>query len=205
MPIIRLKPLDPRRGLKLRSYTYRGVKYAVDAGWYEVDAATAAYLKQVRNDSENPESPPAFDVFATQEEALAFEDAQRRKLRERAEASDPIRVHRVTRPQPPSDVLTTRDLPRADTTDGLEGDEGDLESEDLAAEVSKTSRKVVRYVDPEDQDTGVEVTADDDEADAPAPPPVVAAPPAAVPGAPQGSRAARRAALRNPGKPQQGG
>ena len=35
--LVRLKPYDPRRGFVLRRYTYRGIKFHEERGWYRVD------------------------------------------------------------------------------------------------------------------------------------------------------------------------
>lgn len=168
--IIRLKPLNPRKGIHLRVYTCFGITFRVDAGWYEVSDEVAKYLTTVHQSAEADESPPAFDVFASSEDALAHEAAEARRVRERAEANDPHRVHVVTardaggRPprepisQADRSALTTRDLPRADTTDNLPGDEGDLETEDLARVVERASPRprATRLVNPDDPDTAVE-------------------------------------------------
>ena len=33
---VRLKPYDPRRGYVLRRYTYRGIKFQEERGWFRV-------------------------------------------------------------------------------------------------------------------------------------------------------------------------
>ena len=42
--LVRLKPYDPRRGFVLRRYTYRGIKFHEERGWYRVDKAVAHEL-----------------------------------------------------------------------------------------------------------------------------------------------------------------
>jgi hypothetical protein len=86
--LVRLRPFDPRRGHVLRRYTYRGVKYVPERGWYRVTADVAAYLRTVRQDAGNPHSPPAFDV-GTDEEARALEAAEAAKDAKQP-ASDPV-------------------------------------------------------------------------------------------------------------------
>ena len=45
--LVRLKPYDPRRGHVLRRYTYAGIKFHEERGWYRVSKDVAAYLKTV--------------------------------------------------------------------------------------------------------------------------------------------------------------
>jgi len=88
--LVRLKPLDPRRGLVLRRYTYRGIKFHQERGWYRVDKAVAEYLTTVHQQPHDPHSPPAFDV-CSEEEARALE-AKDDEQRPRKAASDEIKV-----------------------------------------------------------------------------------------------------------------
>ena len=54
--LVRLRPLDPRRGATLRSYTYRGVRFHIDRGWHRVPKDIAEYLRSVRTfDTERAE------------------------------------------------------------------------------------------------------------------------------------------------------
>ena len=46
--LVRLKPHDPRRGHVLRRYTYRGIKFHEERGWYRVEKPVADYLRAVR-------------------------------------------------------------------------------------------------------------------------------------------------------------
>ena len=60
--LVRLKALDPRRGQVLRRFTYQGIKFHQERGWYRVDKAVAEYLRAVRQQPSDPHSPPAFDT-----------------------------------------------------------------------------------------------------------------------------------------------
>lgn len=86
--LVRLKPYDPKRGHVLRRYTYRGIRFVVERGWYRVSAAMAEHLEGVRQNPNNPQSPPAFDVV-TEEEAQRL-DAEAAKAERPTLASDAI-------------------------------------------------------------------------------------------------------------------
>ena len=73
--LVRLKPHDPRRGHKLRRYTYRGIKFQEERGWYRVEADVADYLRAVRQKAHDPHAPLAFDV-CTEAEAKAIDERE---------------------------------------------------------------------------------------------------------------------------------
>lgn len=134
MKLVRIKPYNPKKGYKLRTYVFRGLALRETAGWYELPDDDAAYLATVRNDDTDSNSPLAFDV-CTKEEAEAVEDAEKRQA-EKATAAAPLRVHQPSvsdsrgaakRAASAENVLTTADLP---------GNAEDLESEDLAADAT---------------------------------------------------------------------
>ncbi len=77
--LVRMKPYDPQRGFVLRRFTYRGVRFQPERGWYRVQKDVGEYLKGVRQGPER-HAPLAFDV-CTEEEATTLE------ARERAEAN----------------------------------------------------------------------------------------------------------------------
>jgi hypothetical protein len=62
--LVRLKPYDPRRGHVLRRYTYAGIKFQEERGWYRVERPVAEYLRAVREVPTDRYAPPAFDVCA---------------------------------------------------------------------------------------------------------------------------------------------
>lgn len=45
--LVRLKPYDPRRGHVLRRFTYAGIKFQEERGWYRVERPVAEYLRAV--------------------------------------------------------------------------------------------------------------------------------------------------------------
>jgi hypothetical protein len=99
--LARLKPFDGKRFV-LRSYTVFGIKFVADRGWYKVDSDVSEYLRKVTQRSEDPDSPPAFDV-CTEAEALAIDESEKsrafRRAAEHAEEARPaMRVHNVARP-----------------------------------------------------------------------------------------------------------
>ena len=116
--MVRLKPRNEKRGIKLRRYSVFGHRFDEEAGWYrvsqfvmDVDDKTGTrrrvdlidYLKRVRNDNDDPHSPLAFDV-CTPSEAEALDKAEEEAINARAKASD-IRV----RASHPND-LTSREV-----------------------------------------------------------------------------------------------
>ena len=70
--LVRLKPYDPRRGHVLRRYTYAGIKFQEERGWYRVERPVAEYLRAVREVPSDRYAPLAFDV-CTEAEAKAQE------------------------------------------------------------------------------------------------------------------------------------
>lgn len=79
---IRLKPYNPKRGYKLKTYSVFGLRFKVDAGWYRIDDANvAAYLKTVHNNNNDPESPLAFDVCTEDEWKGLLADEHRERIR----------------------------------------------------------------------------------------------------------------------------
>jgi hypothetical protein len=87
--LVRLKPYDPRRRHVLRRYTYNGVKFHEERGWYRVAGDDAEYLRGVHQLAHDPHSPPAFDV-CTDEEARALDDKEKRETQVRVRATDHI-------------------------------------------------------------------------------------------------------------------
>lgn len=73
--LVRLKPYDPRRGHVLRRYTYAGIKFQEERGWYRIEKSVAEYLRKVRQVHGEEFSALAFDV-CTDAEAKALEVAE---------------------------------------------------------------------------------------------------------------------------------
>ena len=103
--LVRLKPYDPRRGFKLRRFTFAGIRFQPEQGWYRVEKSVGEYLRSVRATTSDEHSPPAFDVH-TDTEAQALDDKEADKAKQVHRATDhlelvPARpVGTVTTPEP---------------------------------------------------------------------------------------------------------
>jgi hypothetical protein len=104
--LVRLKPFDPRRGQVLRRYTHAGIKFHGERGWYRVEKLVADYLRGVRQQAADANSPLAFDV-CTEEEAKTLDVREKDSVNGRKAASDDIKLS-VARP---AGAVTTADLP----------------------------------------------------------------------------------------------
>lgn len=111
--LVRLKPHDPRRGYVLRRYTYRGIKFQCERGWYRVEKPVADYLRRIRQVAGDEHSPPAFDV-CTADEARALDAREKEGAVPRAAATDDIKVS----PARAEGTVTTEDLPDAEAASG---------------------------------------------------------------------------------------
>jgi phage tail sheath gpL-like len=92
--LVRLKGFDPVRGCVMRRYTYAGIKFQPERGWYRVEQTVAEYLKSVRQDPANPHSALAFDVM-TDDEARALEAREQQTQRRSASEVVPMSAARV--------------------------------------------------------------------------------------------------------------
>ncbi len=104
--LVRLKPHDPRRGHKLRRYTYRGIKFQEERGWYRVDKDVADYLREMRQAATDEHAPLAFDV-CTADEAKALDSKEKDDATARKTAADDIKL---SEPRG-GGAVTTGDLP----------------------------------------------------------------------------------------------
>ena len=102
--LVRLKPYDPRRGHVLRRYTFAGIKFQHDRGWYRVEEPVGAYLKGVRQVNGDEYSQLAFDV-CTEQEAKELETSEANASKVKQEASAEIKV------SPARPAVTTAELP----------------------------------------------------------------------------------------------
>lgn len=106
--LVRLKAYDARRGQVLRRFTYAGIKFQPERGWYRVEKTVAEYLRTVREQAGDAYSPLAFDVCSDAEaktlDATEAEEAQVRKT-----ASDELKIVQARA----SGAVTTEDLPKA--------------------------------------------------------------------------------------------
>jgi hypothetical protein len=102
--LVRLKPHDPRRGHVLRRFTYAGIKFHEERGWYRVTKPIGEYLRAVRQVAEDEYAPPAFDV-CTEEEAKALDAREDNESRVRRIAADEIKLSEAR-----TEAVTTADL-----------------------------------------------------------------------------------------------
>ena len=108
--LIRLRPLDAKKGHVIRRYTTFSMTFEEHKGWYRVSDEVAAYLQTVHQVPNDEDTPLAFDV-CTEAEAKAIEVAEKKKAEERARAAEP----NVAMPRDVSAVGSTLDTadPRA--------------------------------------------------------------------------------------------
>ena len=107
--LVRLKPYEPKRGHVLRRFTYRGVKFQDDRGWYRVEREVGEYLRGVRQTPGDEHSPPAFDVCSGGE-AKALDAKEEKEAKVRKTATDEIQVSAART----EGAVTTADLPNED-------------------------------------------------------------------------------------------
>ena len=106
--LVRLKPYDPRRGHVLRRYTYAGIKFQEERGWYRVEKSVAEYLRSVRPVAGDEVTPLAFDV-CTEEEAKALDVREESEAKVRKAAADDVRL------TPARSDMATAELVKAPT------------------------------------------------------------------------------------------
>jgi hypothetical protein len=97
----------------LRRYTYAGIKFHEERGWYRVEKAGRGLPARhppgsLRGSSY---SPPAFDVCAD-DEAKALDAREKEIAKVKRSATDDLKVV----PARPASSVTTEDLPRAPST-----------------------------------------------------------------------------------------
>jgi uncharacterized membrane protein len=85
--LVRLRPLD-RRGTTPRCYSYRGIRFHIDRGWYRVPTEIAEYLRTVRTIDTDPNAPRAFDV--ADDDTAQRVDAEEQAKAQAARATAPI-------------------------------------------------------------------------------------------------------------------
>ncbi|RJS14223.1 hypothetical protein DRW03_35200 [Corallococcus sp. H22C18031201] len=105
--LVRLKSYDARRGHVLRRYTYAGIKFQEERGWYRVAKPVADYLRTVHQLPSDTYSPLAFDV-CTEAEAKALDATEADEAKTKRSASDELKLS----PARPAGTLTTEDLPK---------------------------------------------------------------------------------------------
>lgn len=123
--LVRLKPYNPKRGCFLRRFTYKGLRFQEERGWYRVDLGVAKYLGDVRQVDSDPDSSPAFDV-CTEEEARALEEKEKREKRQRARVGEAINVNETA-----TEPFSSGSQPADDDEELDEEDAGEKPSPDL--------------------------------------------------------------------------
>jgi hypothetical protein len=106
--LVRLKPLDAKKGHHIHRYTAFSTTFEEKKGWYRVSDEIAAYLATVHQVPNDEDTPLAFDV-CTEDEAKGIEVAEKKKAEERARAAEPnvAMPHEIA---PVGGDLTTADL-----------------------------------------------------------------------------------------------
>lgn len=94
--LVRLRPLDAKKGHIIHRYTAFATTFEEHRGWYRVSDQVAAYLATVHQVPNDEDTPLAFDV-CTQDEAQRIDLAEKKKAEQRARAAEP-------------NVATARDL-----------------------------------------------------------------------------------------------
>lgn len=86
--LVRLKPYDPKKGHVLQRYTAFSIRFEERRGWYKVSDEIARYLAGVHQTPGDEDSQLAFDV-CSEDEAQRIESTEKKKIEERARASEP--------------------------------------------------------------------------------------------------------------------
>lgn len=103
--LVRLKPYDPRRGFVLRRFTYAGIRFQDERGWYRVERKVGEHLRTVRAVPTDKYAPLAFDV-CTEAEAKALDAGESEAAKVRRNATDDLKVTTAR------GIVTTDDLPK---------------------------------------------------------------------------------------------
>lgn len=122
--LVRLKPYSIKRRHKLRRLTFLGYKFigterGNDPHWYKVPEDVARDLEKITQDPNDPDTPFAFDVVAT--------DEDRKKLEHQDEE---IRAREVEQAQGRGKSRSLRSV-----------DRGDLSSRDLSSSGGRKSSR----------------------------------------------------------------
>lgn len=140
MPLVRIKPHNPKKGRVKRSYTdlRLGMRFRVERGWYEVDESAARRLSKARMRDGDIDSPRVFDIAEDKEEALEIEEHYRaaaaKGKKEEANpgsADEPLRTHRPGRRSAPKAEAKRETEPAPSGDDDGGETEGDLTTGDL--------------------------------------------------------------------------
>ena len=111
--VVRLKPYNPRKGYVLRRYVLGNQKFMADR-WYVVGDVMAEKLAKVHSRPDHPEdSPLAFDLFDSREEAEAQYTAEQEAEKE-ATVKNPEFVGALTTADLESDAAKAARADRAE-------------------------------------------------------------------------------------------
>jgi hypothetical protein len=92
---LRIHPREPKKGYRVRVYNVYGSPFAEERGWYRVSFREDqfAILRMIRNEPDNPDSKPVFDI-CTEEERKALEAAEARAKEPRGQHSAAVDLNR---------------------------------------------------------------------------------------------------------------
>lgn len=104
--LVRLKPLNQKKGILVERYTYKGIQFQEKRGWYSIKnhefAEELTELHQVHGDESTPK---LFDV-CTREQAMALESKEKRKKGAKATVEEA----EENTPRQLRNTITTRDV-----------------------------------------------------------------------------------------------
>ena len=103
--LVRLKPYDPRRDFVLRRFTYAGIRFQDERGWYRVERKVGEHLRAVRTVPTDKYAPLAFDV-CTEAEAKALDAGESEAAKVKRNATDDLKVTTAR------GTVTTDDVPK---------------------------------------------------------------------------------------------
>lgn len=140
---VRIKPHNEKKGQKLRRYSVMGVRFDESLGWYKVPKTIAVqdgrifnfetYLKKVRVDNDDPDSPLGFDVM-TEKEARKLDASEKKAAELRARAVDARPIRPVDMSPVKFDEAPNEEEPVAPVEKG-EPEEDEDEEDDLVPAV----------------------------------------------------------------------
>lgn len=169
--LVRLKPVQPNKGITVQRYSFRGALYDGKHGWYRItDVNLVRELQRLTQKEHDPESPKLFDV-ATEEEAAEID---RRERTTRGSAAMPTRAPGRSmasgeRARPRRNVTSTADLREEDEEDPPPAPKPPrsraAEPEPEEDEVGKMDDDDSGFEEDEESDDGPDVVVDgaDDE------------------------------------------
>jgi hypothetical protein len=117
---VRIKPYNARKGHTLRSYTFGGMTFREEVGWYEVAEHVAQKLAGVHMNPESEDTPLAFDVAESIKQAKDIEARYIASLNPQRQDADSLQARRM------EDPMNPRDLNEPARTARLAGSRGDV-------------------------------------------------------------------------------